>query len=81
MERVQDWLNDVHLDVNHDMDVEEWACFETLRLKEEDKITEARYEGLYEDGYFDTLEREEKEIINEGLYEDAYFDTLERQEF
>ena len=38
-------------------------------------------EALYEDAYFDTLEREEKEeSVIEALQEDAYVDTLEREE-
>ena len=80
VERVQDWLKDVQLNADQDMDLEEWAYFENSRLEEEDMIVETLYEALFEDAYFDTLEKEEKETVNEAFYEDAYFDTLERQE-
>ena len=38
-------------------------------------------EAFYEDAYFDTLEREEKEErVIEALQEDAYFEKLEKEE-
>lgn len=59
VEWVQDWLKDVYLDADQDMDVPKWAYFETLRLEEEDMIAETLFEALFEDAYFETLRLEE----------------------
>lgn len=80
VERVQDWLKDVYLYADQDMDVED---FETLTLEEEDMIAETLFEALYEDAYFEKLRLEEEdmnaETLVEALFEDAYVDTLEKE--